>query len=126
MSLDIVLNEGQAPGVKRITLDGSLDTTTAPELDQSIGDLINPDIKLLVLDMKMLEFISSAGLRIVFKATKQMKAQGGKLAVANRQSHITKVFEIVKALPDLTIFKDDEELDEYLAAMQNKFKSSDY
>jgi anti-anti-sigma factor len=126
LSLDIVLNEGQAPGVKRITLDGSLDTTTAPELDQAIGGLINPDIKLLVLDMKMLEFISSAGLRIVFKATKQMKAQGGKLAVANRQSHITKVFEIVKALPDLTIFKDDEELDEYLAAMQDKFKSGDY
>ncbi len=126
MALDIQLIEVQAPKVKRFLLDGSLDTETAPELEQAVMDVISTDVDLLVLDMKTLDFISSAGLRVVFMATKKMKAKNGRLAVANRQVQITKVFEIVKALPDLTIFKDDEEMDDYLAAMQEKFKSGDF
>ena len=126
MALDIQLIEVQAPKVKRFLLDGSLDTETAPALEQAVMDVISTDVDLLVLDMKTLDFISSAGLRVVFMATKKMKAKNGRLAVANRQVQITKVFEIVKALPDLTIFKDDEEMDDYLAAMQEKFKSGDF
>ena len=126
MALDIQLIEVQAPKVKRFLLDGSLDTESAPELEQAVMDVISTDVDLLVLDMKTLDFISSAGLRVVFMATKKMKAKNGRLAVANRQVQITKVFEIVKALPDLTIFKDDEEMDDYLAAMQEKFKSGDF
>jgi hypothetical protein len=39
--------------------------------------------------------------------------------------HIDKVFEILKALPDMAVFADDEELDAYLEAMQNKVKGDD-
>jgi anti-anti-sigma factor len=63
-------------------------------------------------------YISSAGLRVVFKAAKALKLAGGKLAVANRQPQIVKVFDIVKALPDLTVFSSDAEMDDYLRAMQ--------
>ena len=125
MPLEISEVQGQSANVKRLMIGGSLDTETAPELDAKISSLVSESIDLLVLDMKPLDFISSAGLRVIFKATKQMKAKGGQLAVANRQSHITKVFDIVKALPDLQIFRNEDEMDDYLAAMQDKFKSGE-
>lgn len=65
-----------------------------------------------VLDMKDLDYISSAGLRVIFKAAKQAKADGRRLATANRKPHIDKVFEILKALPDMAVFANDDELDE--------------
>jgi len=105
MPLEISEVQGQSANVKRLMIGGSLDTETAPELDAKISSLVSDAIDLLVLDMKPLDFISSAGLRVIFKATKQMKAKGGQLAVANRQSHITKVFDIVRAL---LIFKFSE------------------
>jgi anti-sigma B factor antagonist len=80
---------------------------------------------MLVLDMKRLDYISSAGLRVVFKAAKALRAVGGSVALANRQPHIVKVFEIVKALPDLQVFKNDQEMDEYLKAMQQKSRRGD-
>ena len=103
-----------------INLGGSLDTNTAPELESLLAAQLTPAIHLLVLDMKGLDYISSAGLRVVFKASKDMKAQGGKLAVANRQPQIVKVFDIVKALPDLNIFESQQEMDDYLSAMQKQ------
>ena len=77
---------------------------------------------LTVLDMKELDYISSAGLRVIFKAAKEVKAAGNRLAAANRKPHIDKVFEILKALPDMAVFANDEEMDEYLGAMQQQVK----
>ena len=75
--------------------------------------------------MKHLDYISSAGLRVVFKAAKTLRALGGSVALANRQPQIVKVFEIVKALPDLRVFESDEEMDDYLKAMQDKSRQDD-
>ena len=77
---------------------------------------------MIVLDMRNLDYISSAGLRVIFKAAKAMKGAGRSLAVANRQPQIEKVFEILHALPDMAVFTNDEELDEYLDAMQAKVR----
>jgi anti-anti-sigma factor len=73
---------------------------------------------LTVLDMRDLDYISSAGLRVIFKAAKQVKSAGNRLAAANRKPHIEKVFEILKALPDMAVFANDAEMDEYLESMQ--------
>ena len=55
-----------------IEVEGRLDTTTAPNLDQAINDSIN-NTKKLVLDIKALEYISSAGLRVLLIAQKKMQ-----------------------------------------------------
>ena len=60
---------------------GRLDTTTAPALDKSILENIN-GIKSLVLDLKELEYISSAGLRVLLSAQKKMQ-QIGEMKVMN-------------------------------------------
>ena len=120
MSLSTTFVEERGGAVLRVSLDGSLDGITAPQLDADLTARIRSGINLLVLDMKRLSYISSAGLRVVFKAAKALRPLGGSVAMANRQPQIVKVFEIVKALPDMQVFKSDDELDEYLTSMQQK------
>jgi anti-sigma B factor antagonist len=69
-----------------------------------------------------LEFISSAGIRVVLMAQKKLLLKGGSIVVLKMQPQIRKVFEIIKALPDATVFSSVKELDTYLAKMQAKFR----
>jgi anti-anti-sigma factor len=110
------------PSIAIIRMSGSLDTNTATLLDTKASDVISPELKLIMLDMKDLDYISSAGIRSVFKIVKAMKAQGGKVGASNRQPQIIKVFEIIQALPDMQIFSDDAEMDEYLSVVQDKIR----
>jgi sigma-B regulation protein RsbU (phosphoserine phosphatase) len=106
--------------VARIRLDGGLNTDTAPEFEKRLQQVIDEGYELTVLDMKGLDYISSAGLRVIFKAAKQTAGDGRRLAAANRKPHIDKVFEILKALPDMAVFANDRELDDYLDTMQRR------
>ena len=75
-----------------IEIVGRLDTTTAPALDKVICEDIG-DTKNLVLDFKGLEYISSAGLRVVLSAQKKMQKVGG-MKVINVCEAVMEVFEI--------------------------------
>jgi len=110
------------PGAVTVTLTGSLDTATAPELVRHLAPLLVPQggIRHLVFDLAQLKFISSAGLRVFALARKQLKEQGGQTLFVNMQSQIQEVFAIMKSLPGVAIFKDDAELDAYLAVRQRK------
>ncbi len=105
---------------KRVALNGRLDTNTAPELETELDDLVAQTVQVVIFDFTDLEYISSAGLRVIFKANKSMKEKGGKCGMLKMQPQIQKVFDIVKALPDTPIFKNDEEMDEYFAHMQQQ------
>jgi anti-sigma B factor antagonist len=124
MSLEIVITP-EANNGKRISIAGSLDSNTAPELQQSIDSEINDSVSATVLDFKDLDFLSSAGLRVIFKTKKFMDNSGGKFLMVNLQPQIKKVFEIIKALDGMNVFKDQAELDEYLTAMQEKVKDGE-
>ena len=104
--------------VVRVALAGALNTDTAPDFEKRLMAVLDGEQQLIVLDMKDLDYISSAGLRVIFKGAKQAKAGGRRMAAANRKPHIDKVFEILKALPDIAVFANEQELDEYLDAMQ--------
>ena len=71
---------------------GRLDTTTAPALDKAIMENLN-GIKSLILDFKGLEYISSAGLRVLLSAQKKMK-QIGTMKLINVCEEVMEVFEI--------------------------------
>jgi anti-anti-sigma factor len=73
-----------------------------------------------VFDLSHLKFISSAGLRVFSNARKTLKERGGQASFVNMQSQIQEVFEIMKSLPGVAIFKDMAELDRYLAVRQRK------
>jgi anti-sigma B factor antagonist len=75
-----------------IELEGRLDTTTAPALDKTISNDIE-DTKKLILDFKKLEYISSAGLRVLLGAQKKM-LQSGAMKVTNVGETVMEVFEM--------------------------------
>jgi anti-anti-sigma factor len=74
----------------------------------------------VILDLARLEFLSSAGLRVIFKTKKLMDRRKGKLLLLNLQPQVRMVFEIIKALDGMNVFASQEEMDDYLTAMQNK------
>lgn len=102
-----------------LTLNGELDAITAPDLDKLIIKL-DHNIKNLVLDLESLNFVSSAGLRILAKARKIMKSKQGQICFINLSPQVKKVFNIVKAVPISDVFQNIDELDAYLMKMQNK------
>jgi len=124
MSLEIAISPEASSG-KRISIAGSLDSNTAPELQQRIDAEINESITTTIIDFKDLDFLSSAGLRVIFKTKKMMDGRGGKFLLLNLQPQIKKVFEIIKALDGMNVFKDQDEMDDYLTAMQNKVIDGD-
>ncbi len=123
MSLDIQISE-QQPGIQKVKLSGRLDTLTAPQLDSTLAPVLeNADT--LVFDMADLEYISSAGLRSILVANKTVKANNGRTCILSVQPQIRKVFDVVRALPDVPVFKNDVEMDEYLDMIQRKVLDGD-
>ena len=79
-----------------IALEGRLDTLTAPELQKELDGYQLSEISEIVLDLSKLEYISSAGLRVLLSAHKIMRDRGG--------MKVTHVNEIVKEVFDVTGF----------------------
>ena len=75
-----------------IEIAGRLDTITAPALDKTINEDIR-DTKNLVLDLKNMEYISSAGLRVLLGAQKKMQKVGS-MKVINVRNTVMEVFEM--------------------------------
>ncbi|KRG71705.1 anti-sigma F factor antagonist [Pseudoxanthomonas dokdonensis] len=113
-------------GSDRVSLSGRLDTHSYQQLDDALAPLLATSTPgSLVLDLSLLEYISSAGIRSIFKARKAQAANGGKLLVVNPQPQIQKVFDVVKAVPLNDIFGSVAEADAYLDAMQRKVLEGD-
>ena len=88
MTIEIKRNAEQTA----IELAGRLDTTTAPALDKTINEDLG-DTKNLVLDLKGLEYISSAGLRVLLGAQKKMQKVGS-MKVKNVCEDVMEVLEM--------------------------------
>ena len=88
MTIEIKKMDGEVV----LELTGRLDTSTAPVLDKTIGENIS-DITKLTLDMKGLEYISSAGLRVLLSAQKRMQ-KCGSMKLKNVCEEVMDVFEM--------------------------------
>lgn len=88
-------------GKVRLSLSGRLDTTTAPQLDEALRALeASSDI---ALDFTDLEYLSSAGLRVLLSAQKRTTASGGALRICNANESTLEVFEITGFSDFLTL-----------------------
>ena len=72
---------------------GRLDTTTAPNLESVVAEL-SGDIKELVFDMSELEYISSAGIRVLLGAYKKMHLNNGMMRIEKPNETVSEVFEM--------------------------------
>ena len=93
----MTINTTKDGSVLTVALEGRLDTMTAPELEAVLGKEM-PAAEKLILDFDKLEYISSAGLRVLLAAHKTMVSKGGMI--------VTNTNEIVKEVFDVTGFSD--------------------
>jgi anti-sigma B factor antagonist len=79
--------------VTTVKLIGRLDTMTSSQLEDALDGIIT-DTKDLIFDMESLEYISSAGLRIILSAQKLLSRNGGAVSIINCQPDVKEVFSI--------------------------------
>ena len=84
-----------------MTLEGRLDTTTAPQLEEELAENLD-GVTDLVFEISSLEYISSAGLRVLLSAQKIMNKQGG-MVVRGATDEVMEIFEVTGFSDILTI-----------------------
>ena len=84
-----------------VTLKGRLDTTTSPELEKCLSESL-PEVTELVLDLENLEYISSAGLRVLLTAQKTMTKQGS-MKLVHVNDLVLEILEVTGFVDILTI-----------------------
>jgi len=80
--------------VKVVQIEGEMDTGSSPEAQQQLDQLREQGVKKILLDLAKLEFISSAGLRVLLATAQEIKAAGGELRVCNPNETVKEVFDI--------------------------------
>jgi anti-anti-sigma factor len=124
--MDLMITVRQkALGAYVTSLSGSLDSRTYSILEERLAPILAESPQLLVLDLAELNYLSSAGIRVILKTQKALKAISGRLVFMNLQPQIKKVFDIINALPSMKLFKDLEEMDAYLDVMQKAVTQAD-
>src|SRR3546814_20555137 len=100
MSLDIRI-EPPVKGNQYVFLAGRLDTQSYAQLDQRLAPLLQapPQAYVLVLELSAMDYISSAGIRSIFKARKPLSPPGGTVLVVNQQHQIHTDFTPVHTMP---------------------------
>jgi len=91
-------------GVRIVRPEGRLDTTTAPDFEKQLIAGLEAQVIPLVLDFSALDYISSAGLRVVLMASKQMKARNSKMALCALNRNVREVFDISGFLQILQVY----------------------
>ena len=112
MPLKVTVSKKE-PGIFVVSPVGSIDTETHKELEKAITPLITPGVKAIVLDMKGVDYISSMGLSVLFKARKSLERNRATLILTNLKPEVKAVFELIKTLPKW-IFETMEEANLYL------------
>lgn len=97
MNINKTVNESTL----NIALEGRMDSVTAPQLDEELKNSLG-DCKELVIDFEKLDYLSSAGLRVLLSAQKVMNKQG-KMTICNVNPSIMEVFEVTGFVDILTI-----------------------
>jgi anti-sigma B factor antagonist len=88
-----IIEENQS-GINIYKLSGRLDSNTSQGFEKKIFQAIDDGSKSMIIDFKNLDYISSAGLRVILKATKALRREDGKMMLCDMQDYVKEVFEI--------------------------------
>ena len=120
MELSIEKTQNEASKATTLILKGELDTHTSTHLDHEISAVAATSPKAMVLDMQEVSFISSSGIGVIIKARDLLQKKGLTLTLVHLQPQVKRVFEIMQLTPILHVCESRQELDEYLAKIQNR------
>ena len=112
--------EKRNEAISTVKLEGQLDNNTYRQFETKMASVMTPHMKGIILDLAKLDYISSAGLRVILTIQKNFGKNNAVFTLINLQPQIKKVFDIANALPDTPIFTSMEEADAYFDAMQKK------
>ncbi len=117
----LIVSIKEAPkSVFYITPDGELNTQTYQQLEQALNPLV-PNATAMVMELQKLTYISSMGLRALFRIKKALEIKGGSFMLVNPQPQVKQVFDTVKILSD-NLLASLEEADELLDAFLDKIQ----
>lgn len=105
----IEFNMSKKDDVAVVSLKGRLDANTSDDIQVRLLKLIDKGEKLIAIDSTQLNYISSAGLRVILMALKKLKSVNGKLVVFALKDHIKEVFDISGFTSMFPIFETQEE-----------------
>ena len=86
--------EEKQNGINIFKLNGRLDSNTSQAFEQRLFQAISDGSKNIIVDFKDLDYISSAGLRVILKATKALNREDGRIMLCSMQDYVKEVFEI--------------------------------
>jgi anti-anti-sigma factor len=109
------LNSGQFEGVKVVSIEGSVDAMTAGQVQGYFDDLLEKGERRIILDLSKVDFMSSAGLRVIMTVSKNLRQEGGELRLAAAQPSVEKMLKISGFT---TILKSFSSLDAALESFQ--------
>ena len=98
-----------AGDVKVVRIEGRLDTQTSPDAQAQLAQLIDQGATKLVVNFEKLDYISSAGLRVLLKAAKQLKGNSGELRICSLNEFVQEVFEISGFCTILSVFNSESD-----------------
>ena len=88
------VTEKKHDGITVLGLKGRLDSNTSDPFEKQLLGLVEGGATRLVLDFQELDYISSAGLRVLLKAAKELKRNNGRLALCSLKDYIKEIFEM--------------------------------
>ena len=100
------MTEEKSDDVYILKISGRLDSNTSPAFEDKITQIIAAGSKNLIVDFENLEYLSSAGLRVLLKAAKALKPLSGKMVLCSMADYVREIFEISGFDTFLTIVGD--------------------
>ena len=88
------IEEAVHGGERVLAISGQIDSSTSAELEKRLTELLDGGVKEFILDFNNVDYISSAGLRVLVKAMKEIKHLQGKMCIRAVKDYIMEVFEI--------------------------------
>ena len=99
----------ESQGIQIVAFEGNLDTNTSPEAESKINELIDAGKQQLLVNFEQLNFISSAGLRVLLATVKKLNASGGELRICSLNATVQEVFDISGFVTILSVKNTEEE-----------------
>ena len=100
--------------IKIVKFEGELETNTSHDAEVCLNKLLDEGVKKILIDFEALDYISSAGLRVLLATAQKLQAGNGALRVCNLNETVQEVFDISGFSTILSVFKSESEaLDEF-------------
>jgi anti-sigma B factor antagonist len=106
---NLLINTDNTQEVAIMRVEGRVDSETAPELDSALTDLLSNHRNKIVLDLKSVDYLSSAGLRALVKALKDAQTAGGDLRLASVSEPVEVILRTVGMLQMFKLYPSDQE-----------------